>query len=490
AWLDALCGAGRIAWTRLRAASGGHAAPVRASPIVLLPRTQLPAWRAVARNADAEAPQLSSRAQAVADFLAQHGASFFGEIAAGTRLLKVELEDALGELVGAGAVGADSFAGLRALLQPASKRRHARHRRLAQHMLSGIEDAGRWSLTRHAVTPLPERPHPNPPPQAEEGDKHAARVAAGNDGPAQMQEGDKHAEESDEHATFPFPRLRGKVPAGRMGANPAHNTRHPNPPPHAAEGDKRSAHAGDARTARVGEGIDADTHAGDEDEHATFPFPRLRGKVPAGRMGANPAHNTPRPNPPTHAEEGDKRSAHAGDARTARVGEADTIEHVARVLLRRWGVVFWQLLEREAAWLPPWRELRRVYQRLEARGEIRGGRFVEGISGEQFALPEAVATLRTLRKRELDGTLVCISGADPLNLVGGVLAGTKVPSLASSRIVYRDGVPVATRIAGAVVLSRELNAHEERAIRAALLPRRSALMPAHVDTTAVATEYL
>jgi ATP-dependent Lhr-like helicase len=422
AWLDALCGAGRIAWTRLRAASGGHAAPVRASPIVLLPRTQLPAWRAVARNADAEAPQLSSRAQAVADFLAQHGASFFGEIAAGTRLLKVELEDALGELVGAGAVGADSFAGLRALLQPASKRRHARHRRLAQHMLSGIEDAGRWSLTRHAVTPLPERPHPNPPPQAEEGDKHAARVAAGNDGPAQMQEGDKHAEESDEHATFPFPRLRGKVPAGRMGAYPAHNTRHPNPPPHAAEGDKRSAHAGDARTARV--------------------------------------------------------------------GEADTIEHVARVLLRRWGVVFWQLLEREAAWLPPWRELRRVYQRLEARGEIRGGRFVEGISGEQFALPEAVATLRTLRKRELDGTLVCISGADPLNLVGGVLAGTKVPSLASSRIVYRDGVPVATRIAGAVVLSRELNAHEERAVRAALLPRRSALMPAHVDTTAVATEYL
>ena len=68
----------------------------------------------------------------------------------------------------------------------------------------------------------------------------------------------------------------------------------------------------------------------------------------------------------------------------------EAVEHLARTLLRRYGVVFWRLLEREAAWLPPWRDLLRVYRRLEARGEIRGGRFVAGFSGEQFALPEAV----------------------------------------------------------------------------------------------------
>ena len=70
--------------------------------------------------------------------------------------------------------------------------------------------------------------------------------------------------------------------------------------------------------------------------------------------------------------------------------EHEIVEHIADTLLRRYGVVFWRILEREAAWLPPWRELLRVLRRLEARGEIRGGRFVAGISGEQFALPEAV----------------------------------------------------------------------------------------------------
>ena len=67
-------------------------------------------------------------------------------------------------------------------------------------------------------------------------------------------------------------------------------------------------------------------------------------------------------------------------------------------LLRRYGVVFWKLLQREAAWLPPWRDLLRVLRRLEARGDIRGGRFVAGVSGEQFALPEAVKALRDARR--------------------------------------------------------------------------------------------
>ncbi|HET6906260.1 MAG TPA: DEAD/DEAH box helicase, partial [Rhodanobacteraceae bacterium] len=150
-WLDALCASGRIAWTRLRAASGAHASPVRASPIVLLPRKQLALWSALGTNVSAEAPGVSSRAQVVADYLAQHGASFFDEIVGGTRLLHAEVEAALAELVGAGMIGADSFSGLRAMLLPSSKRNASRHRRLRRNMLSGIEDAGRWSLIRRNV---------------------------------------------------------------------------------------------------------------------------------------------------------------------------------------------------------------------------------------------------------------------------------------------------------------------------------------------------
>ena len=93
----------------------------------------------------------------------------------------------------------------------------------------------------------------------------------------------------------------------------------------------------------------------------------------------------------------------------ARQAEADAVEHVARTLLRRYGVVFWRLLEREAGWLPPWRDLLRVYRRLEARGEIRGGRFVAGFAGEQFALPEAIGLLReTRRKPSEDGRFACL----------------------------------------------------------------------------------
>ncbi|HEY3521305.1 MAG TPA: DEAD/DEAH box helicase [Rhodanobacteraceae bacterium] len=300
-WLDAQCAAGRVAWTRLRASSGGHASPVRASPIVLLPRRQLGLWSSLNPGGETDAPIVSSRAQAIADYLAQNGASFFDEIVGGARLLHAEAEDALAELVGAGLISADSFSGLRAMLLPASKRKHPRHRRLRRHMLSGIEDAGRWSLIK----------------------------------------------------------------------------------------------------------------------------------------------------------------------RSSAMHEGETLEHIARVLLRRWGVVFWTLIQREAAWLPPWRELRRVYQRLEARGEIRGGRFVAGMAGEQFALPDAIGALRTARK-EHDENLVAISGADPLNLLGSILPGDKVPVLTSSRIVFRDGVPLAKRQAGEVTLVQSLPAEDERAVRACL----------------------
>ena len=127
--------------------------------------------------------------------------------------------------------------------------------------------------------------------------------------------------------------------------------------------------------------------------------------------------------------------------------EPQTLEHIAMTLLRRYGVMFWHLLEREAAWLPAWRELLPVYHRLEARGEIRGGRFVAGLSGEQFALPEAIPLLREMRRRPHDGSLVLISGVDPLNLCGTLLPGDKVPALAGNRVLFRDGVPVATMVA-------------------------------------------
>ena len=129
---------------------------------------------------------------------------------------------------------------------------------------------------------------------------------------------------------------------------------------------------------------------------------------------------------------------------------ADAVEHVARTLLRRYGVMAWRLLEREPAWLPPWRELVRVYRRLEARGEIRGGRFVAGVSGEQFALPEAIGLLREVRRRPPDAAWICVAAADPANLLGTLLPGTRVPRIAGARVLYRDGVPVATSVGGQV----------------------------------------
>jgi ATP-dependent Lhr-like helicase len=118
------------------------------------------------------------------------------------------------------------------------------------------------------------------------------------------------------------------------------------------------------------------------------------------------------------------------------------VEAQAWCLLRRYGVVFRRLLAREAN-AAPWRELTRVYRRLEARGEIRGGRFVSGMSGEQFALPEAVDRLREVRRAAPGGELVAISAADPLNLAGIINAGDRVRAATSTRIVYRDGVPLA-----------------------------------------------
>jgi ATP-dependent helicase Lhr and Lhr-like helicase len=114
-------------------------------------------------------------------------------------------------------------------------------------------------------------------------------------------------------------------------------------------------------------------------------------------------------------------------------------EAVCWMLLKRYGVVFRDLLVRESN-LPKWRELQLAFRRLEARGEIRGGRFVDGFLGEQFALPVAVESLRATRKMPPTGEMVTISAADPLNLVGVVVPGERVPAISGRSVTYRDGV--------------------------------------------------
>jgi ATP-dependent Lhr-like helicase len=315
-WLDEQCLAGRIVWSRLATRSGDTergAAPVRSTPIALLSRRHSKMWSTLAPAM--QRSQLTSKAQQVAEFLADHGASFFDEIVESAGLLSNQVEDALAELVALGLVNSDSFGGLRALLVPQDRRKpHARDaRRRRRTTIFGMQEAGRWSIVR---------------------------------------------------------------------------------------------------------------------------------------------------------------SRWQTDAKPSVLDNRDeVIEHVCRTLLRRYGVVFWKLLDREADWLPPWRELLMCLRRLEARGEIRGGRFVAGFSGEQFALPEAVGSLRELRRKPLAGELVSISAADPLNLVGVLTPGARVPSLAGNRVLYRDAVPIAVLIGGEVKNLVEMESAEEWTVRNALLRR-------------------
>ncbi|MFC0573718.1 DEAD/DEAH box helicase [Paraburkholderia solisilvae] len=333
--LDELCRAGKIVWTRLTERSRAASAPVRSTPVVLLPRRHLGAWGALFDPQ--KQPELSPRAQSVYDALASHGAMFFDELVADVHLLPVELENTLGELVAAGLVHSDSFAGLRALLKPAAKRNAFHHgrRRAAMPLIGGMDDAGRWALVQ-----------------------------------------------------------------------------------------RRKFSAADDATAR-GSATAASS-------------------VPASRRA---------PFAP------------------------DVIEHIALTLLRRYGVVFWRLLEREAEWLPPWRDLLRVYQRLEARGQVRGGRFVNGLAGEQFALPDAIAVLREARRRNQErhdehSTFVCVAATDPLNLVGTLLPGDKVPAVAGNRVLFRDGVPVATLVASEFRYLEDINDGAAREQMRACLARR------------------
>ncbi|MHA4870966.1 Lhr family helicase [Duganella sp. PWIR1] len=355
-WLDDLCRAGKIVWTRVGAPASAAGGPVRSTPLVLLPRRQLGVWHAL--PAVAGEVEVSPRAARVLEALRRDGAMFFDELSRDARLLPVELENTLGELVATGLVNADSYAGLRAMLVPANKRASNDRRRRGAGPT--MEEAGRWALVRR-------------------GDGVTITVRA------------------IETALPPSP-----APAPKMA-------------PASASPDAQLSTSANAK---------AGAHAGAE---GSVP-PSAPADARASAFAAVPARAAP-------------------PARKPRT-DPETLEHIAMTLLRRYGVMFWRLLEREAAWMPSWRELLPVYHRLEARGEIRGGRFVAGLSGEQFALPEAIPLLREMRRRPHDGGYVCISAVDPLNLCGTLLTGDKIPALAGNRVLFRDGVPVATLVAG------------------------------------------
>jgi ATP-dependent Lhr-like helicase len=276
-FIDRLCLSGRMAWGRITPANGSAKAPLRSSPIALMLRDHAALWRV---SVEPDAGEMTSDAHAVYEALRARGASFFHELTVATKLLRTQVERALGELAGAGLVAADSFSGLRALLAPSEKHKKRSRRRRPSYE---VDTAGRWAL------------------------------------------------------------LRGDA---------------------AAEDDKR-------------------------------------------------------------------------------------VEEIARALLRRYGVVFRALLARESR-LPTWRELAAVYRRLEARGEIRGGRFVSGFGGEQFALADAVGRLRAVRKLEKSGEFVALSGADPLNLVGIVTPEARVAAITPNRVLFRDGLGIAALEAGEV----------------------------------------
>jgi ATP-dependent helicase Lhr and Lhr-like helicase len=286
-WLDDLCLGGEIAWGRLEARPDGTSVPSRAAAIALVQRRDL-GWLLAPREG-LEDHELSAKAQDVLGFLRRAGASFLEDIGAGVRRLRAEVEEALWELVAAGRVTGDGFAGLRALLPAAAPsgggaryRFYARWTRQSAPRLG----AGRWALL---VPP-----------------------AAAND-------------------------------------------------------------------------------------------------------------ESPTPQRQTIRDE-------------------ERMESLARQYIRRYGVVFRDLLGREAL-APPWRELVRIYRRLEMRGELRGGRLVASFVGEQFAAPEALDALRAVRRDSRRGQMVRLSACDPLNLVGVLTPGPRIPATLANHVVFEDGLP-------------------------------------------------
>lgn len=310
--LDQLSASGEFVWWRPRPSAAqqpGRASTVATSPIAIVGRATLPHWRHLAGSgALADAP-LSGAAQRVADALAERGALFFVEIVQASGLLRVQVEEALGELVARGLVTADSFNGLRALLTPQSRRRGFGGRGRLRAMGSDFDAAGRWALLDRSS---------------------AANVS---------------------------------------------------------------------------------------------------------------------------------------------VSREEAVEVAAMALLRRYGVVFRRLLEREAL-APTWRELLTFYRAAEARGEIRGGRFVEPLGGEQFALIEAIEELRRLRRNKDSVEWLALSAADPLNLTA-ILDNVPRPTLPRLRLVFRNGVAVAASTGAGIDWLVPLSAAEQHCAAEALAPHAS-----------------
>ncbi|HEY4188411.1 MAG TPA: DEAD/DEAH box helicase [Polyangia bacterium] len=288
AWLDGLCLAGDVTWGRL-AAREAAATPNRTATIALVRRRDL-AWLLTPREGMDDG-QLSVAARDVLTFLREGGASFVDDIVHGARRLRAEVEEALWELVGAGRVTGDGFAGLRALVSATRSRGstrarwHARWVRRQDSGGAGGVGTGRWAVLRPPATTL------------------------------------------------------------------------------------------------------------DEEEMT---------------------------------------------------------EALARQYLRRYGVVIREVLAREPQ-APPWRELLRALRRLEMRGELRGGRLVAGFVGEQFATPEALESLRAIRRETENGSarrgdIVRLSACDPLNLAGIITPGERTPATLGHQIVLRDGVPEAPAV--------------------------------------------
>ncbi len=330
-WLDALCLSGEVVWARLTAPtralpveSGLEKArgsgPVRNTPIALLRRKNFALWSSVFPQSSSQAvaaSEFSTTTQVIYEYLILHGASFFTDIVENTRLLRSQVEEALAELVANGVVVSDSFAGLRALLTPGSRKTQAARRKQRQPVYE-MASAGRWSLLH---------------------------------------------------------RSNGSLEASSVSS--------------------------------------------------------------PSRLNQKPI-------------------------------DPETAEEVARVLLKRYGVVFKRLLEREGVSLP-WRVLLRTYHRLEARGEIRGGRFVAGISGEQFALPEAVGMLRSIRRAGAQDSLISVSAADPLNVAGIITPGNRVTAHTGNRILYQDGAPIAALESGETRFLVELSRAMEWKAKSALM---------------------
>ncbi|MGQ0656827.1 MAG: DEAD/DEAH box helicase [Chromatiales bacterium] len=181
------------------------------------------------------------------------------------------------------------------------------------------------------------------------------------------------------------------------------------------------------------------------------------------------------------AGQGPRRETERGAGRwsltrtAARMDGSQAQEVMARTLVQRYGVVFRRLLDRETA-LPPWRVLLNVYRRLEARGELRGGRFVDGFAGEQFALPEAVTAMRETARRGDAGEWVVVSAADPMNMAGILTPGPRLPALSGNRLLYRHGLPLAQLRGQEISFAEGVDDAEHWLARSVLLGQAKASM--------------